>query len=47
MFNVEYPGTQADAQALAPSLCPQALAADLRTVMSPYELDGSWRVGCD
>jgi len=47
VFNVEYPGTQADAQALAPSLCPQALAADLRTVMSPYELDGSWRVGCD
>lgn len=47
VFNVEYPGEQVDAEALAPSLCPQALAADLRTVMSPYDLDGSWRVACD
>lgn len=47
VFNVEYPGEQADAEALAPSLCPEALAADLRTVMSPYDLGGSWRVACD
>ncbi len=47
VFNVEYPGDEPDADALAPSLCPEALAADLRTVMSPLELDGSWRVACD
>lgn len=47
VFNVEYPGSEGDANAYAPELCPQALAADLRTVMSPLELDGTWRVACD
>lgn len=47
VLNVEYPGSEAEADALAPELCPQSLAADIRTVMSPLELDGSWRVACD
>ena len=47
IFNVEYPGDEADAQALAGQLCPEAEAAELRTLMLPYELDGSWRVSCD
>lgn len=47
VFNVEYPGEQADAEALAGTLCPAAKAEQLRTLMLPYALDGSWRVGCD
>lgn len=47
VFNVEYPGDEADAQALAATLCPEAGAAMLRTLMLPYELDGTWRVSCD
>jgi hypothetical protein len=44
---VEYPGDQAAAEALAGTLCPEALAAELRTIILPLELDGSWRVACD
>lgn len=44
---VEYPGDPAAAEALAGMLCPDALAAELRTIMLPLELDGSWRVACD
>jgi hypothetical protein len=29
------------------AICPQALAADLRTLLLPYELDGAWRISCD
>ena len=47
VFNVEYPGGQAEADALVGSLCPQAAGEQLRTIMLPYELDGSWRVACD
>ena len=47
VFNVEYPGDEADAEAAADQLCPQAKGEDLRTLMLPYELDGSWRVSCD
>ncbi len=47
IFNIEYPGDEADAQAAAADICPQALAADLRTLLLPYELDGAWRVSCD
>lgn len=47
VFNVEYPGAEADAQALAPTLCATAKGENLRTLMLPYELDGSWRVSCD
>jgi hypothetical protein len=47
IFNVEYPGDEADAQALVDSLCPAAKAEQLRTLMLPYDLDGSWRVSCD
>lgn len=47
VFNVEYPGGPAEAEALAGSLCPQAEGEQLRTLMLPYELDGSWRVSCD
>jgi len=38
---------EADAEALAGTLCPAAKAEQLRTLMLPYALDGSWRVGCD
>jgi endo-alpha-1,4-polygalactosaminidase (GH114 family) len=47
VFNIEYPGDEADAEAAAASICPAAQAADLRTLLLPYELDGSWRVACD
>ena len=47
VFNVEYPGDEAAAQALAGTLCPAAQTAQLRTLMLPYDLDGSWRVSCD
>jgi endo-alpha-1,4-polygalactosaminidase (GH114 family) len=47
IFNIEYPGDAQDAQAAAADICPQALAADLRTLLLPYELDGAWRVSCD
>lgn len=47
IFNIEYPGDEADAQAAAATICPDALAADLRTLLLPYELDGAWRVACD
>lgn len=46
-LELEYPGSEADAEALAPALCPASLAAGLRTVLSPLALDGSWRVACD
>ena len=35
------------ALAFAAELCPAAQAADLRGLMLPYTLDGSWRVSCD
>lgn len=47
VFNVEYPGDESDAQAMVDPLCPQAKGENLRTLMLPYELDGSWRVSCD
>lgn len=47
VFNVEYPGDEADAAVVAPAMCPQSIAADLRTVFLPLELDGSWRLACD
>ncbi len=47
VFNVEYPADEAAAMALAAQLCPAAQAAQMRTLMLPHDLDGSWRVGCD
>lgn len=44
---VEYPGDEPAAEALAITLCPSALAAELRTIFLPLDLDGSWRVACD
>jgi hypothetical protein len=49
VFNAEY--TEADtaeaAQALAVTVCPAALAANLRTLILPWDLDDSFRVSCD
>jgi hypothetical protein len=49
VFNAEYTNrdTLAAAEALAQTLCPEALAANLRTLILPLDLDDSFRVSCD
>jgi hypothetical protein len=46
VLNVEYANTPADAERLAGSVCPQARAAGLRTLILPYDLDDEFRVSC-
>ncbi len=47
VLNVEYAESESAAQALARSVCPEAQAEGLRTLILPLELDGSFRVSCD
>lgn len=49
VLNAEYTeqDTPAVAQALATQICPLARGANLRTLILPWELDGSFRVSCD
>jgi hypothetical protein len=47
VFNAEYANSAAEAEALAPDLCPKALAAGTRTLILPWDLDDIFRVSCD
>ena len=47
VFNIEYPGSLAAANTAKPDVCTQANDADMRTLLLPLDLDGSWRVSCD
>lgn len=49
IWNAEYTGADdlAAAMSLAETVCPVALAADLRTLILPLDLDDSFRVSCD
>lgn len=47
VFNVEYADDAGAARALAASVCPQARAAGLRTLILPLDLDDSFRVSCE
>ena len=46
VLNVEYPGSEAEAEAAADTLCPRANAAGLRTLLLPWDLDDAFRVSC-
>ena len=47
IFNAEYPGGQAAAQAQQASICAKAAAANTRTLILPLELDDTFRFSCD
>lgn len=49
IWNAEYasPDSEAAALSLASTLCPVALAEDIRTLVLPLELDDAFRVSCD
>jgi hypothetical protein len=47
IFNAEYPGDLAAAQAAEPTICAKADAANTRTLILPLELDDSFRISCD
>ncbi|MEZ4427219.1 MAG: endo alpha-1,4 polygalactosaminidase [Nannocystaceae bacterium] len=47
ILNAEYADSLVDAEAAAGEICPEALAADLRTLILPLDLDDSFRVSCD
>lgn len=47
VFNAEYAEDEAEAVALAATLCPNALAAGTRTLILPLDLDDAFRVSCD
>ncbi len=47
IWNAEYAADLAAAEARAQAICPRALAADIRTLVLPLELDDSFRVSCD
>lgn len=47
IFNAEYTDTEAEAQNLAATLCPQANSENIRTLILPWDLDDSFRVSCD
>jgi hypothetical protein len=46
VLNAEYAADGAAANRLAGSVCPQAVARGLRTLILPLDLDGSFRVSC-
>lgn len=46
VLNVEYPGSRSAAQTLAATVCPEANARSLRTLILPENLDDAWRVAC-
>ncbi|NVB43361.1 endo alpha-1,4 polygalactosaminidase [Pseudenhygromyxa sp. WMMC2535] len=49
VWNAEYVDADSEEAALAAAedICPAALAADLRTLILPLDLDDSFRVSCD
>lgn len=47
VFNAEYTDTESEAQNLAATLCPQAQAENIRTLILPWDLDDSFRISCD
>lgn len=47
IFNAEYETSAARANALATQVCPLALAANIRALILPLDLDDSFRVSCD
>lgn len=47
VFNAEYPGDEAAAEALADDLCARSEAMGFHTLMLPLDLDDAWRVSCD
>lgn len=47
VFNAEYTKTVEQAEERAETICPQARAADIRTLILPLDLDDSFRVSCD
>ena len=46
ILNVEYPGSEAEAEVAAETICPRAEAAGLRTLLLPWDLDDAFRVSC-
>jgi len=46
-FNIEYAADEAAAAELASDICPLSENEDIRTLIMPLELDGSWRAGCE
>ena len=46
VLNVEYVGSRSVGEALAQTVCPQASAAGLRTLILPENLDDTFRVAC-
>ena len=46
VLNVEYSRSRSASEALAQSVCPQANALGLRTLLMPEDLDDRWRVAC-
>lgn len=47
VFNAEYPGRRADAEAARDQICAKAKAANMRTLLLPLLLDDSFRISCD
>ncbi len=47
IFNAEYPGDLAAAEAQEDEICGEAAAADTRTLLLPLDLDDSFRISCD
>jgi hypothetical protein len=46
VLNVEYAGSRSQAEARAQTVCPDANAAGLRTLLLPDDLDDAYRVSC-
>lgn len=47
VWNAEYPGSETKALNAKDGICAAALAANLRTLLLPLNLDDSFRVSCD
>ncbi|MBW2704202.1 MAG: endo alpha-1,4 polygalactosaminidase [Deltaproteobacteria bacterium] len=47
ILNAEYAGSLSEAQAMAETICPAAIAADIRTLILPLDLADSFRISCD
>lgn len=47
VFNAEYTDTEAEAQSLSATLCPEANSENIRTLILPWDLDDSYRISCD
>jgi hypothetical protein len=47
IFNAEYTESLNEAETLADTVCPDALAANIRTLILPLDLDDTFRLSCD